>query len=167
MKRTLFFALIVLFVAGGLFLVFTRKADRLRSDYDKVHTEKVALQQTALEVAELSRAYGGRVDTVALTEALYGCARQSGIDDHEVVTNQHREEQQARGGRGQKGNTLVVQRLEISLSGEFQRVVGYIDRLQKLKAPCRINHLALLPGEKVLKAKIYIDLYSLGEAHAR
>jgi hypothetical protein len=166
MKKTLLFSAIILLVAG-LYYGYARKADRLRSEYDKVHSEKLVLQQDALDVAELSRSYGGTVDTVAFTEALYGCARQTGIDDHEVTTSQHPEEQQARGGRGKKGNTLVVHRLDVSLSGEFRRVVEYIDRVQKLKDQNRISHLTLVPGEKVLKAKIRIDLYSLGEPHAR
>ncbi|PKN13033.1 MAG: hypothetical protein CVU69_04865 [Deltaproteobacteria bacterium HGW-Deltaproteobacteria-4] len=167
MKRIVLFTVLILFVASGLYLGYARKTDRLRSEYDNVHAKKLVLQQEALDVAELSRNYGGTADIVAFTEALYDCARKTGIDDHEVTTSQHREEQQARGGRGKKGNTLVVHRLEVSLSGKFQRVAEYIVQLQKLENYSRISHLTLVPGENVLKAKMRIDLYSLGEPHAR
>lgn len=167
MKKIVLFTVLILFVASGLYFGYARKTDSLHSEYDNIHAKKLLLQQDALDVAELSRKYGGTADIVAFTEAIYGCARKAGIDDHEVTTSQHREEQQARGGRGKKGNTLVVHRLEVSLSGEFQRVAEYIDQLQKLKDYSRISHLTLIPAEKVLKAKMRIDLYSLGEPHAR
>lgn len=168
MKRIVLLTLAIVVVSGALYLGFERKAERLRSEYARAESEKLVLQQTAREVAELAEIYGEKGDVVTFTEALYGCARNSGIDDHEVITSLFREEPQARGGRQQRqGKTLEVHRLEVSLSGKLPEIAEYIDELQQLKGQKRITRLTLTPGENVLKAKLFIDLYSLGGRHAR
>ncbi|HBT82514.1 MAG TPA: hypothetical protein DEB35_03485 [Desulfuromonas sp.] len=157
-----------IFLTGGFYLNRQGQVERLRSEFARLHAEKTSLQQAEAEIAELSRRYAGEADIPAFTEALYNCARQEGIRDHEVITNLYREETLARGGRNrQKGGALEVHRLEVSLAGEFRRIGGYLDRVQKLDGRKKITRLVVVPGETELKAKMTIDLYSLGEAHVR
>lgn len=158
-----------LLLVGGFYLYRQEKVERLRSELARLQTEQSSLQRAESEVAELSRRYSGEAAIPAFTEALYGCARQEGISDHEVITTLYREEVQVRGARNRQkgGGDLKVHRLEVALAGEFRSIGGYVERVQKLDWRKKITRLALIPGDHELKAKITIDLYSLGENHVR
>ncbi len=168
MKRILLFTLLGLLLVGGIYYNRQGEVKRLGEEVAKVQAEKLTLQQEAIAMADLARIYAGKTDIAAFTDALYGCASQVGLRNHEVTTSAYREEQTARTGRGRKSvSDLKTQRLQVSLSGEFRKVAEYLDLLQKLESRQRITRFALVPGEKQLAATVVIDLYSLGGSHVR
>jgi Tfp pilus assembly protein PilO len=168
MKRIILFTLLGLLLAGGYFVNRQQAIQHLRAEYARLQTEKSSLQQKAAEVAELAQRYRAETNIAAFTEALYGCARTSGIRDHEVVTTRASVAQQSRGRRGRdQGVALQMSRMEVSLSGDFRQVAQYVDQVQKLDPYKRISQLTLTPGERKLNATLMIDLFSIGEPHAR
>jgi len=167
MQRIVIGLVLGLLLSGGLYLARQTETKRLGSELAKVQGEKLILQQKAIEAADLARNYTGKTDIAGFTDALYGCARQAGLSDHEVTTSAFREEQSTRGRGRKKASTLQASRLQIALSGDFRAVAGYLDLVQKLDSHKRLTRLALTPGDQQLAAKVIIDLYSLGEPHGR
>jgi len=168
MKQTILFCLIGLLLTGGIYLNRQQEAGRLRAEETRLQADKFLLQQQATEIAELAKQLTGTTDVATFTEALYSCARRTGIRDHEVITTRVNAEQQARGKRNRsKGATLSEQQLEVVLTADFRRIAEYIDQVQKLGHHQRISKLTLTPGDKQLKATMVINLYSLGEPYVR
>lgn len=167
MQRIIIGLVLGLLLSGGLYLSRHAEAQRLGSELAKVQGEKLALQQKAIESADLARVFTGKTDVAAFTDALYGCARQTGLNDHEVTTSAFREEQSFRARGKKQASSLRASRLQISLSGDFRTVAEYLDLMQKLDSHKRVTRLTLTPGDKQLAAKIIIDLYALGEPHGR
>jgi hypothetical protein len=170
MKKIVLFTVIGILLAGGFYLNRQSAIDQLRSELSSLQAEKLALQQTAVDIAALETQYATATtaDVSAFTEALYGCARQVGIHEHEITTRNLPAEVRTRGRRSKMNmGDLKTNRLQVELSGSFRQIAEYINRVQKLTDHKKINAIALLPGEDKLAATVTIDLYSLEAPNAR
>jgi hypothetical protein len=169
MKQIILFTLIGILLAGGLTLNRQNKVVRLSSELSDLQMAKLTLQQSEIEIAALEAKYASAqtTDVAAFSEALYNCARQTGIRNHEITTKSLPAELRVRSSRSRKNkNDLKTNRLEVAISGSFRQIAEYVDKAQKLSEHKKLSAIELLPGEKKLGATVIIDLYSLEAPHA-
>ena len=98
-------------------------------------------------------------------ESLYNCAQRAGVTDHEVITSERRDQVQTRRSRKRQGQGggegLKVNRLQVSLRGDFRSVAEYLRGVQELERLQKIVRFDLAPDQTSLKMLLILDLYSL------
>lgn len=136
--------------------------------------ETIARQQSLeQEAARQSRQLAAGVDLASFVEALHACARQAGIDDHEVTTGPRQEQAQIRRPRrtpGQgEGVELKTSRLQVVLRSDYRGIAEYLRQIDGLGRPTQITRLEMTAEGSLIRLLLLIDLYSLKrpDTHAR
>ncbi len=165
MKQMGILALLVIVAMSGYY-VYRQKATKpligeLHETWEKINRQQLA----ELEVREQLRLLPKASDLASFVESLYKCAQRAGVTGHEVITSERREQAQTRRSRKSQrqgaGEEVKINRLQISLHGDFRSVAEYLRSIQELDRLQQIVRFDLTPDQGSLKMLLLLDLYSL------
>ena len=142
------------------------KIKRLRAELASNASEQARTRATEAEVDRLTRLIPAEANVPAFMEALYRSAQQSGLKQHEVVTEAAGKTLSARPGATDTSN-VAKQRLKINASGSFRNFAEYLRLVQNIGRFNRITEFKLTPDNGQLKGTIFLELYSLPAKHAK
>ena len=164
-KQVGIFALLVVVMISGYSFYRQKATNPLIGELHETR-EKINRKQLAeLEVREQVQLLPKKTDLASFVESLYNCAQRTGVADHEVTTSERREHAQTRRSRKSQrqdaGEGLKINRLQISLHGDFRSVAEYLRCIQELDRLQQIVRFDLTPDQGSLKMFLLLDLYSL------
>lgn len=164
-----FWTVAILIPIALLGYVTTRHAAAGRLDNElRILQERISQQQILRE--NISNHDFAEADLVSFVEALYSCARQIGLFDHEVTTPQRQDTRPIRhdhqGPAPAATASLKTSRLQVVLHGDYQRIAEYLRTVDTLRGYKQISHLEITVDGSTLRALLLIDFHALQKVDA-
>lgn len=140
------------------------KVKRLRSELSVITAEQNKVRASEQEVVRLSKLIPVEANTPAFIETLYRYAHESGLKQHEAVTEAGTGTASARPGAANTGS-VAKQRIKISAVGSYRNFAEYLRRVQNIERFNRVSEFNLTPDDGQLKGTITVELYYLPVKH--
>lgn len=138
----------------------SKKIKLLHAELARVASEKEKVRAAEAEVSRLTKLVPSETNTYAFIETLYQLARESGLKQHEVITESEKRADTARPG-GANTSEVAKHRLKISANGSYRSFAEYVRKIQNIERFNRIIDFKLSPDAFQLKGTLTIELYSL------
>jgi Tfp pilus assembly protein PilO len=142
------------------------KIKKLRADLAKLTSEQNKNGNVEAEAARLARMIPAEANGPAFVEALYRCARESGLKQHEVATEGVKTQETARPGAA-KSTSIATHRIKVSAGGSYRSFAEYLRRVQNIERFNRIIDFKLAPDADQIKGTLTIELYYLPVKNAK
>lgn len=136
------------------------KVKRLRAELVSTTSAQNKKRAEEAEVLRLTQLIPAVSDTPAFMESLYRSARESGLKQHEAVTEIAASATPARPGAADTGS-VSKHRIKVSAIGNFRSFAEYLRRVQNIERFNRITSFKLVPDNGQLRGTITVELYSL------
>jgi Tfp pilus assembly protein PilO len=140
------------------------KVKRLRSELSVITAEQNKTRSSEKELARLSHLIPAEANTPAFIESLYRYAHESGLKQHEAMTESGASTTSARPGAADTGS-VAKQRIKISAIGSYRNFAEYLRRVQNIERFNRVTEFTLAPEAGQLKGSIIVELYYLPVKH--
>lgn len=142
-----------------------KEMKQLRAQLSRSAAERNTKHSVDAELVRLTQLIPTEANVPSFIETLYRYAKESGLKQHEVVTEATAKTASARPGAIETG-TVEKHRLRVSANGSFRDFAEYIRRLQNIEHFNRITEFKLTPDNGQLKGTVTLELYSLPVKHA-
>lgn len=146
----------------------TAKIKKLRADLARITAEKNKTSNVEAEAVRLTKLIPAEANSPEFIESLYRCARESGLNQHEVATEASKSSVSARPRPGAADTASITKhRIKVSASGSYRSFAEYVRRVQNIERFNRIIEFRLSPDAGQLKGTFAIELYSLPVKNAK
>lgn len=142
------------------------KVKRLRAELARTASDQNKKRTEEAEVVRLTHLIPAASNTPAFMESLYRCAKESGLKQHEAVTETAASTAPARPGAADTG-TVAKHRIKVSAIGSFRNFAEYLRLVQNIERFNRITEFKLAPDSGQLRGTITVELYSLPVKNAK
>lgn len=136
------------------------KVKSLRAELARTTSEQNRKRTEEAEIVRLTLLIPALTNTPAFMESLYRSARESGLKQHEAVTEIAASTAPARPGAADTGS-VAKHRIKVSAIGNFRSFAEYLRRVQNIERFNRITSFKLVPDNGQLRGTITLELYSL------
>lgn len=141
------------------------KTKRLQAELAAITSERNKSRSVEMELGHLTKLIPAAAGTSAYIESLYRHAKETGLKQHEAVT-EVTGPASARPGAASTG-PVAKHRIRIIATGSFRSFAEYIRLIQNAERFNRITEFKLTPAEGMLKGTIGLELYALPVSHVK
>lgn len=144
----------------------TTNVKRLRANLARISAEQNKTSTADAETSKLTKLIPTEVNSSEFIEALYRCALESGLKQHDVATEAAKSAGAARPGVA-ASTAIAKHRIKVSASGSYRSFAEYFRRVQNIERLHTITEFKLVPDGDQIKGTVAIELYSLPVKNAK
>lgn len=139
-----------------------KKVKELRAKLAQIQSEKDKNKRGESELARLTHLIPKESNNTTMVEALYLFAKESGLQQHEVMTEQPKQQSARRPGAMQDSSAVVKSSIKVQITGNYRQIAEYIRRVQNMERFNRIIDFKFVPGDdRLIKGNVTIETYSM------